>query len=228
VPALSLPPASTIVPDLPIVIRKGICFTRNPIPHYTTLSCHRLSQPFYTCLSSISFVSIPKTVGDALAYLGSRQAMLDEISALQNSETWELVPLPSRKSVVGCKWVFAIEVGPDGTIDRLKARLVAKGYTQIFGLEYGDTLSLMAKMTSVHLFIAMAIIQGWPLYQLNVKNAFLNGDLEEKIYMEQPPSLLLRESLLDWYVVSVNLYMALSSLLGLGLENSPMLFNNLV
>ena len=76
---------------------------------------------------------IPKTVRDALAHPGWRQAMTDELSALHNSGTWELVPLPFGKSVVGCRWVFAIKVGPDGTIDRLKARLVAKGYTQIFG-----------------------------------------------------------------------------------------------
>ena len=74
-------------------------------------------------------MSIPKTVGDALAHPGWRQAMLDEISALQNSGTWKLVLLSSRKSVAGCRWVFAIKVGPDGTIDRLKACLMAKGYT---------------------------------------------------------------------------------------------------
>ena len=113
--------------------------------------------------------------------------MLDELSALQNSETWELVPLPSGKSIVGCRWVFAIKVGPDGTIDYLKARLVAKGYTEIFGLDYEDTFSPMAKMAYVRLFIAITALQRWPLYQLDVKNSFLNGDLQEEIYMEQPP-----------------------------------------
>jgi len=122
-------------------------------------------------------VSIPKTVGDALAHPGLRQAMLDELSALQNSGTWKLISLPSGKSVVGCRWVFTIKVGPDGTIDHLKARLVAKGYTQIFCLDYGDTFSPVAKMASVRLFIAMAALQRWPLYQLDVKNDFLNGDL---------------------------------------------------
>jgi len=135
-------------------------------------------------------VTIPKTVCDALAHLGWRQAMTDKLSALHNSGTWELVPLPSRKSVVGCRWVFAIKVGPDGIIDRLKACLVAKGYTQIFGLDYGDTFSPVAKMASVHLFIAMAALQQWPLYQLDVKNVFPNGDLQEEIYMEQPPGFV--------------------------------------
>jgi len=159
VPHIPPPPAPTVEPDLPVAICKGIRSTRNPSPHYTALSYHRLSQPFYACLSSISSVSIPKSVGDALAHPGWRQAMLDELSALQNSGIWELVSLPSGKSVVGCRWVFAIKVGSDGTIDRLKARFVAKGYTQIFGLDYGDTFSPMAKMASVRLFIAMATLQ---------------------------------------------------------------------
>jgi len=102
-------------------------------------------------------MSIPKFVGDALVHPGWRQAMLDELSVLQNSGTWELVSLPSRN--VGCRWVFAIKVGLDDTIDRPKARLVAKGYTQIFGLDYGDTFSLVAKMVSVRLFIVVASLQ---------------------------------------------------------------------
>ena len=85
------PSAPTIELDFPIAIRKGICY-------------HRLYEPFYTCLSSISSVSIPKFVVDALAHPGWHQAMLDdEMNALQNNGTWELVRLPSKKSVLGCR-----------------------------------------------------------------------------------------------------------------------------
>ena len=72
-------------------------------------------------------------------------------------------------------------------MDRLKARLVAKRYTQIYGSEYYDTFSLVAKMTSVRLLFSMVIMRSWPLYQLDIKNAFLHGDLADEVYMEQPP-----------------------------------------
>ena len=96
------------------------------------------------------------------------------------------MPLPLGKKAVGCRWVYAIKVGPDGHVDQLKARLVAKGYTQVYGLDYCDIFSPVAKMTIIRLFFAMAAIRHWPLHQLDIKNAFLHGDLEEEVYMEQP------------------------------------------
>ena len=75
--------------------------------------------------------------------------MNDAMCALQNSGTWDLVSLPPGKSVVHCQWIYTFKVDPNGAIDRLKARLIAKGYTQIFGLDYGDTFSPVAKMASI-------------------------------------------------------------------------------
>ncbi|RVW94843.1 Retrovirus-related Pol polyprotein from transposon TNT 1-94 [Vitis vinifera] len=154
------------------------------------LSYHRLSSPYSAFVSAISSVSLPKSTHEALSHPGWRQAMVDEMAALHSNGTWDLVVLPSGKSTVGCRWVYAVKVGPDGQVDRLKACLVAKGYTQVYGSDYGDTFSPVAKIASVRLLLSMAAMCSWPLYQLDIKNAFLHGDLAEEVYMEQPPGFV--------------------------------------
>ncbi|RVW24952.1 Retrovirus-related Pol polyprotein from transposon RE1 [Vitis vinifera] len=149
-------------------------------------------------------IAFGKSTPEALSHPGWRQAMVDEMAALHSNGTWDLVVLPSGKSTVGCRWVYTVKVGPDGQVDRLKARLVAKGYTQVYGSDYGDTFSPVAKIASVRLLLSMAAMRSWPLYQLDIKNAFLHGDLAEEVYMEQPPGFVAQGSLCIYLVVYVD------------------------
>ena len=114
-------------------------------------------------------------------------AMKEELDALHTQSTWSLVPLPAQKNLVGYKWVFKIKKNVDGSIGRYKARLVAKGFNQEEGIDYGETFSPVVKSTTVRLVLAMAAHFGWNLRQLDVKNAFLHGVMQEEVYMTQPP-----------------------------------------
>jgi hypothetical protein len=113
--------------------------------------------------------------------------MDEEMAVLDVNATWELVALLEDKKAIGCKWVYKVKHNADGSVSKYKARLVAKGYAQTYGIDYEETYNPVAKMTTVRAIIAMAAAKGWSLHQMDVKNAFLHGDLLEEVYMEQPP-----------------------------------------
>ena len=132
----------------------------------------------------INCPQFPSNVQDALADPKWRKAMNEEMEALQKNATWELVPLPKGMKPIGCRWVFTVNLKPDGSIDRYKAQLVAKGYAQRYGIDYQDTFAPVAKINTILFLISIATNRDWPLQQFDVQNAFLNGDLEEEVYME--------------------------------------------
>ena len=113
--------------------------------------------------------------------------MNEETHALCKNETWDLVPHSPRKKVIGCKWIYKVKYNADSSVNRYKARLVTKGYAQTHGVDYDETFALVAKMTMVWTMIALAAAKGWHLHQMDVKNTFLQGELEKELYMVQPP-----------------------------------------
>jgi hypothetical protein len=115
-----------------------------------------------------------------------REGMQDEIDAIERNHTWELVKLPPHKKAIVVKWIYKIKHMPDGSIAKYKARLVAKGFLQKQGIDYTKVFAPVARLETVRLVIAIANHLNWDFVQLDVKSAFLNGKLEEEVYVEQP------------------------------------------
>ncbi|KAL5752556.1 hypothetical protein ACOSQ2_023063 [Xanthoceras sorbifolium] len=165
-------PESLVNPELRRSTRVSI-----PPPHLSD----------YHCSFALATLYEPHTYREAHTDPLWQQAMHEELDALQKNHTWDMVDLPHGQSVVGCRWIYKIKTKADGSIERYKARLVARGFTQEYGIDYEETFAPVARLTSVRCLIAVAAVRRWPLYQMDVKNAFLNGDLQEEVYMQPPP-----------------------------------------
>jgi hypothetical protein len=167
-----------------------------------------------------SQIDEPRSIEDALAsnlaeeWRASAEA---EYHSLIENDTWDLVKLPSGRKPIGCKWVFKVKRDKDGKIERFKARLVAKGYAQKYGIDYDETFSPVVRFSSIRALLAFSVQNDMLIHQMDVVTAFLNGNLKEEIYMEQPPGYLQpgRENLVC--KLKKSLY---------GLKQSPRCWNN--
>ena len=140
-----------------------------------------------------SEIDEPNNVKEALQGPNSDKwmnAMQDELNSMYANKVWDLIDLPPGRKAIGNKWVLKVKTNADGSIERYKARLVAKGFTQEEGVDYKDTFSPVVKFNSIRLILAIVANLDLELHQMDVKTAFLNGDLSEEIYMKQPDSFV--------------------------------------
>ena len=174
--------------NMPIAWRKGVrSCTQHPIGNF--ISYDKLSPTFRAFTSNITEIQVPRDIQEAFKYPKWKAAVDEEVRALSKNGTWEITDLPRGKKPVGCKWIFTVKYKTYGNVDRYKARLVAKGFTQSYGIDYQETFTPVAKLNTVRVLLSLAANLDWSLHQLDVKNAFLNGDLEEEVYMDIPVGL---------------------------------------
>ena len=146
--------------------------------------------------SLTSEVSEPNNIKQAWQNEHGKQwhdATDSEFESLVEAKTWDLVPLPKNKNVVGSKWIFKVKRKGDNSIDRFKARLVAQGYSQEHGIDFDEVFSPVARFTTIRTVLALSTLLDLELHQLDVKTAFLNGTMEDEIYMRQPEGYVSEE-----------------------------------
>jgi hypothetical protein len=128
----------------------------------------------------------PTTFQEAAQKKQWKEAMTEENQFFMKIDVWEIVPRPKEKSVVTSKWVYKIKHAADGSVDKYKERFIARGFSQKEGEDYDETFAPIAKYTSIRDIMSLVASIGWSLHQMDVKTSFLNGAIEEEVYIEQP------------------------------------------
>lgn len=134
----------------------------------------------------------PVLVEDAMQDNMWISAMEEEMMAIDKNKTWKLTQLPDGKKAIGLKWIFKSKFNPDGSLLKKKARIVAKGYSQLDGIDVDEVYSPVAHIETIRLFFAIGAQKHWRIYQLDVKTAFLNGELKEEVYVSQPEGFIIK------------------------------------
>ncbi|KAL8109280.1 hypothetical protein AgCh_025395 [Apium graveolens] len=113
--------------------------------------------------------------------------MQEELNQFERNKVWELVPAPRNRNIIKTKWVYMNKMDENGVVTRSKARLVAKGYSQEEGMDYDETFAPVIRLEAIIIFLTFAAHSNFKVYQINMKSAFLNGELEEEVYVQQNP-----------------------------------------
>ena len=132
----------------------------------------------------------PASLAEAMKHECWRRAMAKELAAIEENKTWTLTDLPADRRAIGLKWVFKVKRDEKGAVVRHKARLVVKGYSQRQGIDYDEVFAPVARMEAIRLLVSLAAHEGWEVHHMDVKSAFLNGELKEEVFVEQPPGFL--------------------------------------
>ncbi|GJW32408.1 retrovirus-related pol polyprotein from transposon TNT 1-94 [Tanacetum coccineum] len=141
---------------------------------------------FFSFISTIE----PKNINEALKDENWVMAMQEELNQFKTNDVWELVPNPMDMTIIGTKWVYRNKLDENGVVTRNKARLVAQGYNQQEGIDYDETYAPVARLESIRILLAYACALDFKLYQMDVKSAFLNGFINEEVYVAQPPGFI--------------------------------------
>lgn len=144
----------------------------------------------HTFLVTTTPTSEPSNINEALSSQEWFSAMKTEYDALLANKTWTLVPYDNQMTLVDNKWVFGVKYNMDGNIQRYKARLVAKGFQQTPGVNYFKTFAPVVKPCTIRIIITLAVHYNWKIQEIDINNAFLNGDLAETMYMTQPTGFI--------------------------------------
>jgi hypothetical protein len=151
----------------------------------------RESKPPEIFCSYIAMVSNireckPSTFGEAASRQVWRDAMMEECSSIMKNDFWDIVPRHEGKSVVTSRWLYKLKYVADGSIEKYKDHFVARGFSQVEGFDYDEISTLVARYTSIRAMISIAAEMGWKMHQMDVKTTFLNGLIEEEVYIEKP------------------------------------------
>ena len=172
-------------------INTEVYFNAEAVAHPISAVCSLAQYPedHQVFISELDQEYIPRTYEEAMQHKEWRESVGDEMGAMIKNDTWFETELPKGKKAVTSRLLYTIKYGANGKPERKKTRLVARGYTQVYGEDYLDTFAPVAKLHTIRILLSLAVNLEWDLWQMDVKNAFLQGELEDEVYMRPPPGL---------------------------------------